>query len=83
MATERSEVTNVQRPGAQRPGEHVEMRSGRPMETMRLTEAQERARRRRSIALAIVLLALVVLFFVITLDKLGVNLAGIDAIRDL
>lgn len=68
---------------AGRPGEHVEMRSARPLETMRLTDAQERARRRRSIALGIVLFALVVLFFVVTLDKLGVNLAGVDAIRDL
>ena len=34
-----------------------------------LTEAQKRARRSRSIAIAVVLLALVVLFYVMTLVK--------------
>jgi hypothetical protein len=34
-----------------------------------LTEAQKRSRRQRSIAIAVVLLALVVLFFVVTLVK--------------
>ena len=54
-----------------------------PVETVQLTEAELKARRSRSLALALVLAALVVLFFVATLDKLGANLAGIDAIRDL
>ena len=54
-----------------------------PVETVQLTEAELKARRNRSLALALVLAALVVLFFVATLDKLGANLAGIDAIRDL
>ena len=48
-----------------------------------LTPEQQRARRNRSIVLALVLGAIVVLFFVATLDKLGANLVGIDAIRDL
>lgn len=34
-----------------------------------LTEAQKRSRRQRSIAIAVVLLGLVVLFFVVTLVK--------------
>jgi len=34
-----------------------------------LTEAQQRSRRQRSIAIAVILLALVVLFFVVTLVK--------------
>lgn len=34
-----------------------------------LTEAQKRSRRQRSIAIAVVLLALVVLFFAVTLVK--------------
>jgi hypothetical protein len=34
-----------------------------------LTEAQQRSRRQRSIAIALVLVALVVLFFVVTLVK--------------
>jgi hypothetical protein len=34
-----------------------------------LTEAQRRSRRQRSIAIAVILLALVVLFFVVTLVK--------------
>ena len=34
-----------------------------------LTEAQKRSRRQRSIAIAVILLALVVLFFVVTLVK--------------
>ena len=51
--------------------------------TVQLTEKQLRARRHRSIALGIVLAALAVVFFVATLDKLGANLVGVDAIRDL
>ena len=50
---------------------------------VQLTEKQLHARRQRSLALGIVLAALAVLFFVATLDKLGANLVGIDAIRDL
>ena len=55
----------------------------REVERVRMTERQRRARRNRSIALAIVLFALVVLFYVATLDKLGLNLVGVDAGRDL
>ena len=51
--------------------------------TVQLTEKQLRARRQRSLALGIVLGVLAVVFFVATLDKLGANLVGIDAIRDL
>ena len=39
----------------------------------RLTEAEKRARRMRSIALALVLGALVILFYVVTIAKLGSN----------
>ncbi|WP_169738521.1 hypothetical protein [Afifella pfennigii] len=38
---------------------------------VRLTEAQQKSRRRRSIAIALVLVALVVMFYVVTLVKLG------------
>ena len=55
----------------------------KPVPTVALTEAQLRARRQRSIALGIVLGILAILFFVATLDKLGANLVGVDAIRDL
>lgn len=39
------------------------------METVNLTERQKKSRRGRNIALGVVLLALVVLFYVITLVK--------------
>jgi hypothetical protein len=39
----------------------------------RLTEAEKRTRRQRSIALAIVLGALVALFYAVTIAKLGAN----------
>ena len=51
--------------------------------TQPLTPEQARARRNRSLVLAFVLGGLAILFFVATLDKLGGNLVGIDAIRDL
>jgi len=38
---------------------------------LELTEAQKKARRQRSIALAIVLVALVVIFYVATVIKIG------------
>jgi hypothetical protein len=38
-----------------------------------LTEAEKRTRRTRSIALALVLAALVILFYVVTIAKLGGN----------
>ena len=65
--------------------EHIppEQQTVRELPTVRLTPQQERARRNRSIALALVLAALVIIFFVATLDKLGVNLTGVDAFRDL
>ena len=53
------------------------------VETAPLTPEQQRARRNRSVVLALVLGAMVVLFFVATLDKLGANLVGVDAMRDL
>ena len=43
-------------------------------EKVELTEAQKKARRSRSIALGVVLAALAVLFYVITVVKLGPNL---------
>ncbi|GEM_PF-340047 len=44
------------------------------VEKVELTEAQQKARRSRSIALGVVLAALAVLFYVITVAKLGPNL---------
>ncbi|QCI98521.1 hypothetical protein [Agrobacterium larrymoorei] len=41
------------------------------METVKLNEAQKRSRRGRNIALGVVLAALVVLFYVITIIKIG------------
>ena len=38
---------------------------------VRLTDAQKKARRNRSVALALVLAALVVMFYVITIVKMG------------
>ncbi|WP_062011253.1 hypothetical protein [Aureimonas sp. AU4] len=38
---------------------------------IRLTEAERRAQRRRSVAIAFILVALVVIFYVITLIKMG------------
>ncbi|MCQ8780728.1 hypothetical protein [Mangrovibrevibacter kandeliae] len=39
---------------------------------IRLTDQQQRARRRRSLAIGVALAALVILFYVITLAKLAV-----------
>ena len=55
----------------------------REVERVEMTDKQRRARRNRSIALAVVLFALVGLFYAITISKLGVNLLGLDAMRDL
>jgi hypothetical protein len=41
------------------------------METIKLNDAQKRSRRGRNIALGLVLAALVVLFYVITIIKIG------------
>ena len=41
------------------------------METVTLTERQKKSRRGRNIALGVVLVALVVLFYIITLVKFG------------
>ncbi len=41
------------------------------METIKLNEAQKKSRRGRNVALGIVLAALVVLFYVITIIKIG------------
>jgi len=43
---------------------------------IRLTEAQRRRRRSRSIAIALVLAGLVVLFYVVTIVKLGPGVLG-------
>ncbi len=44
---------------------------------VRLTDAQKRRRRARSIALALALGAVVVIFYVLTIVRLGSNAAGI------
>lgn len=41
------------------------------METIKLNDAQKRSRRSRNIALGLVLAALVVLFYIITIIKIG------------
>lgn len=41
------------------------------IETVKLTDKQKRARRARNIALGLVLCGLVVLFYIITMVKLG------------
>ncbi|MES5097308.1 hypothetical protein ABUK73_03665 [Agrobacterium sp. BA1120] len=41
------------------------------METIKLNEAQKRSRRGRNIALGLLLAALVVLFYIITIIKIG------------
>ncbi|CDZ28723.1 hypothetical protein [Neorhizobium galegae] len=41
------------------------------METIKLSEAQRKSRRNRNIALGIVLAGLVVLFYIMTLVKIG------------
>lgn len=46
------------------------------METVNLTESQKKSRRGRNIALGVVLLALVVLFYIITLVKFTGGMAG-------
>lgn len=43
---------------------------------MRLTEQQQRRRRMRSIAIAWILAALVALFFIVTIVRLGGNIAN-------
>ena len=40
-------------------------------QTIELTEAQQKARRQRSVALALCLAAFVVIFYVVTVIKLG------------
>ncbi len=46
------------------------------METVTLTERQKKSRRGRNIALGVVLLGLVVLFYIITLVKFAGGMAG-------
>ncbi|MGD9478157.1 hypothetical protein [Shinella sp. G-2] len=46
------------------------------METVNLTESQKKARRSRNIALGVVLLGLVVLFYIVTLAKFSGGMAG-------
>lgn len=43
------------------------------METVRLTEKQKKARRGRNIALGLILAGLVVIFYIITMIKIGAN----------
>lgn len=43
---------------------------------IRLTEDQKRRRRSRSIAIAVILAGLVVLFYVVTIVRLGGNVAS-------
>jgi hypothetical protein len=47
-----------------------------PDEPVRLTEAQLRRRRARSVAIAIALAAFVALFYVVTIAKIGGNIAS-------
>jgi len=42
-----------------------------PLETVELTEQQKKARRRRSVAIGLALVAMVVIFYVATLTKFG------------
>ncbi len=42
-----------------------------PVETIELSEKQKKARRRRSIAIGLALVAMVVIFYVATLTKIG------------
>jgi hypothetical protein len=44
-------------------------------DSVRLTEAQLRRRRARSVAIALALFAFVVLFYVVTIAKIGGNIA--------
>ncbi|MBB3521200.1 hypothetical protein RJJ37_01750 [Rhizobium redzepovicii] len=46
------------------------------METVKLTEKQMKSRRNRNIALGLVLAGLVVLFYAITIVKIGGGMAG-------
>ncbi|MFB2550886.1 hypothetical protein [Ensifer soli] len=46
------------------------------IETVKLTEAQKRSRRGRNIALAVVLVALVVMFYAITIVKFSGGMAS-------
>ncbi|WP_280953023.1 hypothetical protein [Mangrovicella endophytica] len=42
------------------------------LERVKLTEAEARARRRRSVAIGLFLVGLVILFYVVTIAKMGV-----------
>jgi len=48
---------------------------------IRLTDEQKRRRRARSIALAVALGAVVVIFYVLTIVRLGSNAAGIPVLQ--
>jgi uncharacterized membrane protein SirB2 len=45
--------------------------SAMPLETVELTEKQKKARRNRSVAIGLALIALVVIFYVATVAKFG------------
>jgi hypothetical protein len=47
-----------------------------PQDGIRLTEAELRRRRARSVAIAIALFAFVALFYVVTIAKIGGNIAS-------
>ncbi len=51
-------------------------------ETLKLTPAQEKARNKRGLLLALALFSFVVLVFVITLVRLGENAAAVSKSRD-
>ncbi|WP_185985223.1 hypothetical protein [Aureimonas mangrovi] len=42
-------------------------------EPIRLTEAERKAQRRRSVAIALVLAALIVIFYVVTIFRMGAS----------
>jgi len=46
------------------------------MELVKLTETQRKSRRNRNIALGLVLAGLVILFYAITIVKIGAGMAG-------
>jgi hypothetical protein len=52
---------------------HAEIEAG---EGVRLTEAQKKRRRARSIAIALALFGFVVVFYVVTIAKIGGNIAA-------
>jgi hypothetical protein len=54
-----------------------------PDDPVRLTEAQLRRRRARSVAIAVALALFVALFYVVTIAKIGGNIASRSEIGDV